>query len=263
MQIQDYVRPASLDEAYSLLTERKAMVIGGGAWTRMNTRSVDLAVDLGKLELRYITEEKKRFEIGAMTTARDLETNAELEKAFGGIVAEAVRHIVGVQLRNIVTVGGTVFGRYGFSDLLTALLALDASVVFHDGKEMKLEEFIGSRSSEPMLIQKIVIENDGRKGAYKAVRHNRTDFSILNAAAVQTGDGWRVAVGARPGSARLSAKATESLAGAKKADADAGRKAGEAAAEELSFGDDQRSTGEYRKSVCSALIKRAVEEVAK
>ena len=261
MQIQDYVRPSSLDEAYSLLKERKALVIGGGAWTRMNTRSVDLAVDLSGLDLRYIKEKGKRFEIGAMTTARDLETNAELEKAFGGIIAEAVRHIVGVQLRNIITVGGTVFGRYGFSDLLTALLALDARVVFHDGTETKIEEFLGSRSSEPMLIEKIVIDNDGRKGAYSAVRHNRTDFSILNAAAVYAGNGWRVAVGARPGSARLSEKAAETLKGAQKVDADTARKAGEAAAEELSFGDDQRSTGDYRKSVCSVIIKRAVEEV--
>jgi CO/xanthine dehydrogenase FAD-binding subunit len=261
MQIQDYVRPSSLEEAYSLLEERRALVIGGGAWTRMNTRSVELAVDLSGLDLRYIKKKGKRFEIGAMTTARDLETSEELKKSFGNIISEAVAHIVGVQLRNIITVGGTVFGRYGFSDLLTALLALDAAVVFHDGTESKLGEFITSRSNGPVLIEKIVIDADGRTGAYKAVRHSKTDFSILNTAAVRTGDGWRVAVGARPGSARLSEAAAQVLGDTGKADAETAARAGAAAAKELSFGDDQRSTGEYRQSVCSVLIKRAVEEV--
>ena len=37
---------------------------------------------------------------------------------------EAVRHIVGVQFRNCATVGGSVYGRFGFSDVLTLLLAL-------------------------------------------------------------------------------------------------------------------------------------------
>jgi CO/xanthine dehydrogenase FAD-binding subunit len=227
----------------------------------MNARSVDTAVDLSGLDLRYITKKGKTYEIGAMTTARDLETNAELQQSFGTILSEAVAHIIGVQLRNIITVGGTVFGRYGFSDLLTALLALDARVVFHDDSEMKLEEFIGSRSNEPQIIRKVVLDADGRTGAYKGVRNSRTDFSILNAAAVRTKAGWRVAVGARPGSARLSAAAAGVLDEAKKVDAAAMKKAGEAAAEELSFGDDQRGSGEYRKSVCGVLIKRAVEEV--
>ena len=36
-----------------------------------------------------------------------------------GAVREAVRHIVGVQFRNCATVGGSIYGRFGFSDVLT------------------------------------------------------------------------------------------------------------------------------------------------
>lgn len=41
---------------------------------------------------------------------------------------ESLRHIVGVQFRNLATVGGSLWGRFGFSDVLTLLLALDAQV---------------------------------------------------------------------------------------------------------------------------------------
>ena len=45
-------------------------------------------------------------------------------------------HIVGVPFRNCATVGGSVFSRFGFSDLTCALLALDASVVLYRGGEL-------------------------------------------------------------------------------------------------------------------------------
>lgn len=44
----------------------------------------------------------------------------------GGAVRESLRHIVGVQFRNLATVGGSIFGRFGFSDVLTMFLALDS-----------------------------------------------------------------------------------------------------------------------------------------
>ena len=44
---------------------------------------------------------------------------------------EALRHIVGVQFRNLATVGGTAAGRYGFSDLLTLLLVLPTQITLY------------------------------------------------------------------------------------------------------------------------------------
>ena len=50
-----------------------------------------------------------------------------------GAVKEALRHIIGVQLRNTATVGGSVWGRFGFSDVITLLLAMDTLVVLYCG----------------------------------------------------------------------------------------------------------------------------------
>ena len=50
-----------------------------------------------------------------------------------GAVKEATRHIVGTQFRNLATIGGSVSGRFGFSDIWTLLLALDADVELYKG----------------------------------------------------------------------------------------------------------------------------------
>ena len=41
---------------------------------------------------------------------------------------ESLCHIVGVQFRNCATVGGSIYGRYGFSDVLTMFLGMDTWV---------------------------------------------------------------------------------------------------------------------------------------
>ncbi len=262
MKIQRYVRPKSLDEAYSLVRDEKGFLLGGGAWSRMNSRTVELAVDLSSLDLDYIKSSGSRVEIGAMTTARDIETSAELQKRLGSILSDAVAHIVGVQLRNIITVGGTVAGKYGFSDLLTALLALDAKVGLYGDGEVPIEEFLGAKSNEPKLVEKVIIETGDVKAAYASVRKSRTDFAALNAAAVRRNGSWRVAVGARPGSAQLSAEAAKQLGSEKTPSEESAKQAGEAAASELSFGSDLRGSADYREQICSVLVKRAIMEVA-
>ncbi|MGC9313774.1 MAG: FAD binding domain-containing protein [Sediminispirochaetaceae bacterium] len=262
MEISTFVRAASLDEAYTLIHEQKGFPIGGGAWSRLNARRVDLAVDLSALGLRFIRKNGNTIEIGAMTTARDIETSRELQAAFGRLFSDTVAHIVGVQMKNIVTVGGTVAGRYGFSDLNTTLLAAGAQVVLFKEGTVDFADFLSSRSNGPILIEKILIPADGRSGAFTTVRTTVNDFPILNAAAVHSDTGWRIAVGARPGAACPAVGAARILGADKSPDTALIGKAAEQASAELSFGSDVRGSGEYRTAVCSTLVKRAVQEAA-
>jgi CO/xanthine dehydrogenase FAD-binding subunit len=264
MEITRLERPRSLDEAYKYMVDQKAFMIGGGAWSRMSPKNIELAVDLSALDLRYIRENGKRIEIGAMATARDIETSTILIKAFGPVFRDAASHIVGVQMRNIVSVGGTVAGRYGFSDLNTALLAMNAVVALYKGGEMKFEAFMAGETGGdgPVLIEKIVMDADAGRGAYRSVRNTESDLPILNAAVSFGKAGWRIAAGARPGSAKLAKKAAEMLGTGARPDAALIGKAAATAAGELSFGDDIRGTAEYRTDVCAALVRRAIAEVA-
>ena len=98
-------------------------------WLKMQHNSVNTAIDLSGLGLDQIEETEDTWRLGAMVSLRALELHPGLNDLTQGALRESVRHIVGVQFRNLATVGGSVFGRFGFSDVLTLLLALDARVV--------------------------------------------------------------------------------------------------------------------------------------
>jgi len=263
MEISSFVRTKSLDEAYTLIHEQKAFPIGGGAWSRLNARRIDLAVDLSALGLLYIRRNGDQVEIGAMTTARDIETSEELKAVFGPFFADSVAHIVGVQMKNIVTAGGTVAGRYGFAELNTALLAAEAEVVLYREGPVGFEKFLTNRAHGPALIEKILISAVDFSGGFSSVRTTANDFPILDAAAVNRKGVWKIAVGARPGSARLAPEAAALLGSEKSPKMEKIEKAAEQAAEELSFGNDVRGSAEYRKDVCVSLVRRAIQEAVR
>ena len=121
MTIREYKRAESLEEAWQLNQKKANRILGGMIWLKMETINVGTAIDLSGLGLDTIEETDAGFSIGAMVTLRQLETHPGLEAFTHGAVREALRHIVGVQLRNLATVGGSIYSRFGFSDVLTLL----------------------------------------------------------------------------------------------------------------------------------------------
>ena len=128
LRIKEYVKAESLAQAYELNQKRANRIIGGMLWMKMGTANVHTAIDLSGLGLDGIEERKDEFVIGCMATLRQLETDERLAVLGSGILKESVKNIVGVQFRNLATVGGSLAGRFGFSDVLTAFLALDTEV---------------------------------------------------------------------------------------------------------------------------------------
>jgi CO/xanthine dehydrogenase FAD-binding subunit len=251
-----------MEEAAKLVLREGGIPLGGGVWTGLNTRSMEVAVDLSRLGLDRIEDSGDEIMIGAMTTLRSLETSPLLEKTFGGVFARATEHIVGVQLRNIATIGGSVAGKYGFSDVVTLLSALGAQLLFHDGGRVGIEEFLLAPRDKPFLIASISVKK-GRAAAFQSLRVTANGFPVLNACASFDGEAWRLAVGSRPAAARLC-PAAASLLGAQPAPgAGAAGRSGARAVEELTFGDDLRSGAEYRKAICPVLIERAIMEASR
>lgn len=258
--IQDYLLPETLEEAYRILnTKRNNAILGGCAFLRMGSKKIGTAIDLSKLNLNLIKEYEETIEIGAMTTFREIETSPILEKYFNGILPESVRNIVGVQLRNIVTIGATVYSRYGFSDLITALLSLDAEIILYKKGRISLEEFL-EEGSEKDILTKIIIPKTDRKAAFQMMRNSKSDYAILNAAVSVEDNDWKVVVGARPQRAKIAKEASDYLAESKLTMEDI-EHASILAAKELIFGSNMRASKEYREAICKVLVKRAIMEV--
>mgnify|MGYP000656442168 CR=1 FL=1 len=84
-------------------------------------------------------------------------------------------------MRNCATVGGSIFARFGFSDILTCFLALDTYVeLYHEGT-IPLSEFAARpvRRDQKDILVRIIIKKDGRKAAYTSQRNSRTDFPVI------------------------------------------------------------------------------------
>ena len=166
-QYKNYVIAQTLDEAYALNAKKSTVIVAGNMWLRMCGMRRQTALDLSALGLDFIKEDEQGFIIGAMTTLRTMETHPALNAAFGGVFARAFEPIVGTQFRNGATVGGSVFSRFGFSDVSTLLLAMGAKVVTHARGEVPLDEFQKEKWDRDILTA-IRIEK-GRSAAIESV----------------------------------------------------------------------------------------------
>ena len=115
LRINEYRRVESLEEAYGLNQKKNNKIIAGGVWLKIGDRRLGTGIDLSGLSLDYITETDDVFMLGAMAVLRDIETHPGLLAYTDGAVKESIRHIVGVQFRNCATIGGSIYGRFGFS----------------------------------------------------------------------------------------------------------------------------------------------------
>ena len=109
----------------------------------------------------------------------------------------AFKDIVGVQFRNGATLGGSLWRRMGFSDILTVFLAMDSYVELYKGGIVPLEKFARMPYDKDVLVRLIVKKQPGAF-SYQAVRKQRTDIPSLNCAAAQVAGEWRIVVGSRP-----------------------------------------------------------------
>ena len=260
ISIRTYYFPETMEEAYEKLTERRNnAVIGGGGYLKLGSKAIGTAVDLSNLKLDYIKEEEDRFEIGAMTTFAAVMLHEELNRHFNNLFQRAIEDIVGMQLKNMVTVGATVYSRYGFSDFLTALLVTDTKVKLYKGGWIPLVDFLEEGPRERDIVEKVRIEK--RKGFYtfQDLRSSSSDYAILNLALSKEGEDFRIALGARPGRAKLAVKTMAFLKKEEFSPVNI-EKAGEILAEEMVFGTNGRGTRDYRRAMGKVLLKKALQE---
>ncbi len=256
----DLVQPDNLAEAYQILSDkRNNTILGGCTFLKMGSKRIGTAIDLSNLKLSYIKEQAGFIEIGAMTSLREIETHKRLMECFNGVLPKSVHNIIGVQFRNSVTVGASVYSKYGFSDLITTMLALNTEVELYKSGRMPLIDFLNKPKEKDILVR-LWIKVDNRKAAYLNLRNSASDFSVLNVAVSKLEDQWTVVVGARPRRAAIATSASAALSKGELSIEEI-EDAAKRAAEELSFGTNMRGTANYRRALCQVLVKRGIMEV--
>lgn len=211
LRINNYVSPQTLEEAYTILTKnKKNMILGGMIWLKMEDIQIPTAIDLSHLGLDQIEETDEEFKIGAMVTLRQLETHEAFNKATCSVFQDAVKDIVGVQLRNLATVGGSVYSRFGFSDVICSLLCLECDVQTYKHGRISLEEFT-KLPYEKDIVEYIYVKKTNLPSAFVSVRKSATDLSVLNASCTKYPDHYKFCFGARPAIAKVYTCSLDSM----------------------------------------------------
>ncbi|MCI6858581.1 MAG: FAD binding domain-containing protein [Eubacterium sp.] len=255
--IKNYVMAQSVEQAWELNQKgRNNVIIGGNMWLKMGKRNIVNAIDLSVLGLDQIEEDDKGFRIGCMVSLHQIETHEQLNRTFGGIFEEAVAHIVGVQFRNCATVGGSIFPRFGFSDVLTAFLACDTDVILHKGGVIPLRRFVTMVPDSDILTH-LYVKKDRRKVAYESFRMTETDFPVLTCAVAKKGNEFETVIGARP----KHAEAVTGISLSQPSSSEERHYYAQKVVKNLEYGSNIRGSAQYREELSKVLICRCLSRI--
>lgn len=264
LRCSDYIFAESLEEAYKLNQKRSSTIVGGNAWLKTGSRQWGSVIDISRLGLDKITETDESFTIGAMVTLRDIEKHEGLNAYTNGAVKESVRHIVGTQFRNTVTVGGSIFGRFGFSDVLTVFMVMDSFAELYKGGMIPLHEFASLPYDNDILVN-LIVRKTPLKMAYSSFRNQQTDFPVLTFAHAFRPDGAFTAIGARPSRAELRRDEKNILKDIFSKSHEEAEKAVNAYAlwisSQYGYESNLRAGADYRKHIAEILARRTISAI--
>lgn len=142
--IVEYQRPNTLDEALQWLGRKTPATYPLGGGTLLSHKNdVDFAVvDLQNLGLNLLKLEGGCLRVGAAATLQEMIDFQQMHPS----LRKAVQHESSRNIRQMATLAGTIVSGGGRSVLLTALLALDAKLVWMPGAvEITLKEYFKQR----------------------------------------------------------------------------------------------------------------------
>lgn len=281
----DYLTPTTLDEAIELLAAHAphARLIAGGTDLVIELdrglRIVQTLIDISRLPKPQpiVLDEAGWIHLGPNTTHNDVIASALcVERAFP--LAQACRRIGAPQIRTRGTIAGNLITASPANDSITALMALEAVLTLRSvrgSRQVKLAEFYTGVRRTVLQADEMLVDiafkalQPDQRGCYLKLALRRAQaISVVSCAVVLTLDSEttqvqvaRIALGAvAPTIVRATAAETYLTGQALTAETldEATRRARDAA----SPINDVRSTAEYRTEMVSALVSRALHQIA-
>jgi CO/xanthine dehydrogenase FAD-binding subunit len=249
--IIEYHRPETIDEALALLARENPITVPmGGGSVLSQKRTPDFAVvDLQRLGLDGITTEGQMVNIGAAATLDQLSQFTALPEKVAAALRVCIEREAGANQRGRATVAGALVSGDGRSSLATALLALDARLVWAPGGDLQaLGDFLPLREpfGEGRLMLEIRITSNPELRVEMVSRTPLDKPIVCAAVAIWPSGRTRVALGGH-GPAPVLAMDGPEAGGAVLA-----------AQEAFRFSEDQWGSADYRMDVAGKLVGRLV-----
>ncbi|MCC7184343.1 MAG: xanthine dehydrogenase family protein subunit M [Rhodocyclaceae bacterium] len=275
----ELLEPKTLQEAIGLLDPEDATIrpIAGGTATMLMMKGGFLRPSR-LVSLRRIEDSFSRVEItpqgdlrvGALVTLSRLERSAEARK-HAPVLAQALRTLANVRVRNVATVGGHLAHGDPHQDLPPVFVSLGAHIVARGPKgerTIPVEELITGYyetvlERNELIAALIIPPQSGKRSVYlKCTTRSADDWPCLGVAVTMTADQSNV----RETSVAISAaterpvrlRGVESILRGKSVDDALLRKAGDAAVDETTLFADAQGSVAYKKQLLRVHIARAV-----
>jgi carbon-monoxide dehydrogenase medium subunit len=266
-----YHRPATVDEALSLLAQNGDAKILAGGHSLLPAMKLRLAqpaalIDLGRVtDLSYIREADGRIAIGAMTTHFDIESSELLREKCPLLTALAPM-IGDVQVRNRGTFGGSLVHADPAADWPAAVLALDAELEIagpNGRRTVKATEFFVDMMQSAVQPNEILCEIrvpvTAKFVAYVKTAQKASGFAIAGVAVVLNKEGRSVSIGVTGVSAKpFRAQAVENELRSQDLTPENIRRAATKTAEGIEPLSDIHASAEFRAHLAEVNCRRAL-----
>ncbi len=249
--IVEYHRPDTVEEALALLARKNPVTVPLGGGTGLSQKkSPDFAVvDLQRLPLNDISNEGQVVNVGATATLDQLFHFPELPERVAESLRICIEREAGANQRRRATVAGSLVSCDGRSPLTTALLALDARLVWAPGGDLlALGDYLPLREpfGEGRLMVGIRIPSNPELRVEMVGRTPMDKPIVCAAVGIWPSGRTRVALGGHGPAPVLAMDGPES-GGAVLAAREAHR-----------FSGDQWGSAAYRWDVAGKLVERLV-----
>lgn len=278
----DYLTPATLDEAVSLLTQHAddAKILAGGhsliPAMKLRLAMPQILIDIGRIkDLSYIREDGGQLRIGAMTTHYQIESSDQL-RDICPILPECAAQIGDAQVRNKGTFGGSLAHSDPAADWPAVAIALKAELVAvgADGERiLSADDFFVDMLTTQLEPGEILREiripiPRGRFGqAYLKMPQPASGFAVVGVAVHLSLDAGGKCEAASIGITGVASKAYRA-SGAEAAlkgsalDEQAIAAAAQTAADGVSINGDLYASESYRTHLAQVYTRRAIQAAA-
>jgi aerobic carbon-monoxide dehydrogenase medium subunit len=272
-----YHRASSLSEAAAMLAEfgDDAKLLAGGQslipLMKLRFANPSHLVDLNFISgTSYVREENGTLRFGALTRHSEIEASPAAARV--PIIHDCAAGIADVQVRNRGTIGGSLAEADPSGDWATVLITLQTEVrcqnATHD-RGLQLADFIKDAYTTALAHDELVhevavkIPPAGAGGAYLAFKRSAPVYPTASAAVQLTVDGnvcraASIALGC-VGLTAIKARDAEAALRGQSVTEKTVAEAAEAARAAADPQSDMRGSADYKRTLVSALVKRAID----
>ncbi len=272
-QVERVIRPTSVEEAWEARRREphaSRFLAGGVDLVLYAPPGVTTLLDLSGLGIDGVDRDGDDLVVGAMATLTNVLESSLVGKVINGFLPSVLWQVASPLQRNVATIGGAVVRAHPWSDVVPALLVLDARLDVFDGERRTVDlADARGRTEEPfplVLAVRIPAAQRGIRAAFEKFSRTAFDVAMLNCACSARMDRGvcrdaRIAIGGTPSVARRLPRAEEALVG-KPLTTSAMEAVAQAAADEIDARDDRRATAAYRRRLADVGVRRCLAALA-